>query len=165
MRQGGRRPEVPASLAKIDLDRVRKALFRADGNVTVAAKSLKVSSSDLRRLTQRHPTLLLDALEMAHRQVDKAERKLSEALDGDHKDRALAAAFFVLRHSAAARERGWSRAGGGRDAWEPPPPAAPILVQWAHETTGGYRPLAPNVPEARLASSSSGLAADDDRVH
>ena len=79
MRQGGRRPEVPASL-KIDLDRVRKALFRADGNVTVAAKSLKVSSSDLRRLTQRHPTLLLDALEMAHRQVDKAERKLSEAL-------------------------------------------------------------------------------------
>jgi hypothetical protein len=117
MRQGGRRPKVPVGVAHLDLDRVRRKLFEADGNVTRAAKALKVNSVELRRLTQRHPTLLMDALEMAHRQVDKAERKLSEALDGDHKDRALAAAFFILRHSAAARERGWSRAGGGRDAW------------------------------------------------
>ena len=37
------RPKVPASVANIDLDRVRRALFKADGNVTRAAKSLKVS--------------------------------------------------------------------------------------------------------------------------
>jgi hypothetical protein len=157
--------KVPASVASLDFDRVRKALFKADGNVTVAAKALKVKSADLRRLAWRHPKLIMDALERVHREIDKAEAKLREALDGDHKDRALAAAFFILRHSAAARERGWSRAGSGRDAWEPPPPAATVLVQWASETSGGYRPLAPNVPEARLASSSSGLAADDDRVH
>ena len=36
------RVKVPASVANIDLDRVRRALFKADGNVTKAAKSLKV---------------------------------------------------------------------------------------------------------------------------
>ena len=104
------------------------------------------------------------ALEEAERLIDRAETKVREALDGDHKDRALAAAFFVLRHSAAARDRGWSRAGGG-DAGEPPPPTAPVIVQWAGGTTGGYRPLAPNVPEARLGPRHLGFAADDDRVH
>ena len=86
MGQGGRRPKVPASVASLDLDRVRRALFKADGNVTRAAKSLKVSSADLRRLTWRHPKLILDALENAHRLVDKAEENLLKALDGDHAD-------------------------------------------------------------------------------
>ena len=80
MRQGGHRPKVPASLANIDLDRVRRALFRADGNVTKAAKALKVNSADLRRLTWRHPTLIMDALEHAHRMIDKAEENLRQAL-------------------------------------------------------------------------------------
>ena len=75
-----RRPKVPASVANIDLDRVRRALFKADGNVTRAAKSLKVRSADLRRLTWRHPKLIMDALEHAHRLVDKAEENLLKAL-------------------------------------------------------------------------------------
>jgi hypothetical protein len=57
-------------------------LFKHDGNVTKAAKALKVSSSDLRRLTWRHPTLVMDALEHAHRMIDKAEERLREALYG-----------------------------------------------------------------------------------
>ena len=58
--------QVPTSVANTDLDRVRRALFKADGNVTRAAKSLKVSSADLRRLTWRHPKLILDALELVY---------------------------------------------------------------------------------------------------
>ena len=66
-----------------------------------------MKSGDLRRLTWRHPKLIMDALERVHRQIDKAERKLSEALDDAKADRADRAAMFILSHSAAARERGW----------------------------------------------------------
>jgi hypothetical protein len=148
MRQGGRRPKVPASLANIDLDRVRRVLFKADGNVTRAAKSLKVSSSDLRRLTLRHPTLIMDALEHAHRLVDKAEEKLLEALDGDHPERSLRAATFILSHSAAAREQGWGGSFGGYGD-DPLPPCAPQIVVWEGDMPSGYSPPPPAVPEAR----------------
>jgi hypothetical protein len=132
-------------------------MFKHDGNVTKAAKALKVPSSDLRRLTWRHPTLVMDALEHAHRLVDKAESKLREALCGDHAERSLRAATFILAHSAAARERGWSRhapAGSFSDALYPSSPAAPspTVVLWAGDA-GGYRPLEPNVPEARSLDS------------
>jgi hypothetical protein len=151
MRQGGHRPKVPASVANIDLDRVRRALFKADGNITRAAKSLKVSSADLRRLTWRHPTLIMDALEHAHRLVDKAEENLLKALDGDHADRALRASLFILSHSAAARERGWCRHSGV--GYDDPPTAAPTLVLWAGDAPG-YRPLSPGVPEARRSADA-----------
>jgi hypothetical protein len=165
MRQGGRRPKVPASLANIDLNRVRRALFRADGNVTRAAKALKVNSVDLRRLTQRHPTLIMDALEQAHRLVDCAEAKLREALAGENKDRALAAATYILSHSAAARERGWSRHSASPSLDGLSFAAAPITVIWAGgDMPSGYRPSAPNVPEAR-ALFSSGDSAEDERFH
>ena len=117
-------------VANIDLDRVRRALFKADGNITQAAKALKVKSADLRRLTWRHPTLIMDALEHAHRMVDKAEEKLIAALDGDHPERSLRASLFILSHSAAARERGWGRHGGDSDYLYSPPAAAPVVVIW-----------------------------------
>jgi hypothetical protein len=141
------RVKVPASAAALDLERVRRALFKADGDVSRAAKSLKVKSADLRRLTWRHPTLIMDALERAHRMVDKAEEKLREALDGDHRERSLRASLFILSHSPAARERGWSRHGGGYDI-DPPPAAAPTVVIWAGDSLG-YRQLEPATPEAR----------------
>ena len=91
------RVKVPASVADLDLGRVRRKLFEADGNITKAARALKVNSADLRRLTWRHPTLVMDALEQAHRRVDKAEEKLLAALDGDHFERSLRAAFSSSR--------------------------------------------------------------------
>jgi hypothetical protein len=53
MHRERRRLKIPASVADLDLDRVRRALFKADGNITKAAKALKVRSADLRRLTWR----------------------------------------------------------------------------------------------------------------
>jgi hypothetical protein len=113
MKRYGRRPKGPANLADIDLERVRRALFKADGNVTRAAKALKVNSADLRRLTWARPQLIMLALEQAHRLVDKAEENLRRALDGDNPHRALEASMFVLSHSREARERGWSRVSAG----------------------------------------------------
>jgi hypothetical protein len=158
--------KVPASVASLDLDRVRKAPFRADGNITKAAKSLKVSSTDLRRLTWRHPKLIMDPLESAHRRVDKAEEKLLAALDGDHAERALRASLFILSHSAVARERGWCRHGGdsGYD-YSPPPAAAPTVVIW----DDGYRiyqPPLPSGPEARRAAlAETDPVLEADRIH
>jgi hypothetical protein len=166
MRQGGHRPKVPASLADIDLERVRRVMFKADGNVTRAAKALKVSAADLRRLTWRHPKLIMDALEQAHRLVDKAEEKLLKALDGDHAERSLRASLFILSHSSVARERGWSRHGDHHDLYSRPPSAAvPTVVIWAADAPG-YRPLAPNIPEARRSvEAPSDLVTAVDRVH
>jgi hypothetical protein len=146
MRQGGRKTKVPASLANIDLDRVRRALFKADGNLNRAAKALKVASSDLRRRTWRHPTLIMDTLEQARRLVDKAESKLRQALDSDHKERSLRAATFILSHSAVARAGGWGRHGGASGDFASPLPAAVMI--WTGELPG-YRPPLAAVPEAR----------------
>jgi hypothetical protein len=154
----------PVGLAGLDLGRVARVLVKHRANVSAAAKALKVSSSDLRRLTWSHPRLIELALEEAHRLVDRAEAKLVEALDGDHPDRALSAATYILSHFSVARERGWSRHGGvdgSHDLYSRPPAAAPTLVIWASEGSAGYRPLAPNVPEARAAFDPP----DDRRRH
>ena len=165
------RYRAPAGLAGLDLAVVARVLVKHRANVSAAAKALKVSSSDLRRLTWSHPRLIELALEEAHRLVDRAEARLVEALDGDHKDRAQAAATYILSHFSVARERGWSRHGGGYDM-DPPPAAAPTVVIWAGDSLG-YRPPLPAAPEERMrqvsASASPALSADsakaDARVH
>jgi hypothetical protein len=52
----GYRP--PAGLAGLDLAVVARVLVKHRANVSAAAKALKVSSSDLRRLTWSHPRLI-----------------------------------------------------------------------------------------------------------
>jgi hypothetical protein len=160
-RRPGRRSKVPASLAHMDLDRVKRALFKHEGNVSKAARRLRVNSLDLRRLCWARHELVALALEHAHRLVDKAEEKLIAALDGDHPERSLRASLFILSHSSAARERGWGRHGGdsGYD-YSPPAAAAPVAVIWQGDAAG-YRPLSPAAPEARASVDSLG----DERVH
>jgi hypothetical protein len=145
-----RRLPVPGSVAGLDLKRVARVLVKHRANVSAAAKALGVPSADLRKLTWSHPRLIELALEEAHRLVDRAEARIREALDGDHKDRALAAATYILSHFSAARDRGWSRHGGAGsyDLYSPPPAAVPTVVMWAGDSLG-YRPLEPATPEAR----------------
>ena len=51
--------------------------------------------------------------------VDRAEERIREALHGDHPDRALSAATFILSHHRAARERGWSRSSSAGSSTTP----------------------------------------------
>jgi hypothetical protein len=173
-RRPGRRSKVPASLAHMDLDRVKRALFKHEGNVSKAARTLRVNSLDLRRLCWARHELVALALEHAHRMVDRAESKLLEALDGDHPERSLRASLFILSHSSAARERGWGRfsnfARSFYDADLHPPPT--VIVRWEGDMPPGYRPPLPAVPEERarqeLAAASlspSPAAPEDERVH
>ena len=163
--------KVPASVASLDLDRVRRALFKADGNVTKAAKSLKVSSADLRRLTWRHPTLIMDALERVHCQIDKAEENLTKALRGDHPERSLRASCSFCRiHLWLARAAGVRHVSDSSDyLYSPSPTVAPVKVIWQGDMPVGYKPSLPAVPEARRSadtpSSSSVDSEGNGRVH
>jgi hypothetical protein len=161
-----RRRPVPASVSGLDPVRVARVLVKRQANVSAAARDLGVPSADLRKLTWSHPWLVEVALEEAERLVDRAEARLTAALDGPHPDRALAAATFILSHHRAARERGWGpHSGPYRNLYEVPPAAAPTVVIWAGDAAG-YRPLAPNVPEARAAlAASTDPASKGDRIH
>jgi hypothetical protein len=151
-RRSGRRSKVPGSLADIDLEKVKRALFKHEGNVAAAAKTLGVDSIDLRRLCWAKYELVELALEMAHRIVDRAQARLIEALNGEHPERRLRAALFVLSHSAAARERGWCR--GSSDIYAADPPPAPTVAIWAGDLPG-YRPVSSAIPEARAAAAAA----------
>jgi hypothetical protein len=145
-----RRLHVPASCANIDFARVERALVKHYANVRAAARELDVPSGDLRKLTWSHPRLIELALEEAHRLVDLAESKLREALDGDHPDRALAAATYILSHSSAAPERGWGP--GGYAAYADDPPQR-VEVCWVGDL--------PKY-QATLSAASSGDQPDPD---
>jgi hypothetical protein len=136
-RRPGRRSKVPANLANFDLDRVRRALFRHEGNISKAAKAPGVASIDLRRLCWARHELVALALEQAHRMVDKAEENLRRELYGDHPERSLRAATFVLSHSRAARARGWGRSSAGLHDDIDPRPSLTIVARWADGTLIG----------------------------
>jgi peptidoglycan/xylan/chitin deacetylase (PgdA/CDA1 family) len=141
-----RRLSVPSSCAKLDLGRV--------------ARELKVPSGDLRKLTWSHPKLIELALEEAERLIDRAEERIQEALDGDHPDRALSAATFILSHHRAARERGWQRAGGDSACDYSPPQT--IKVCWLGDSHG-YPPPLPAAPEKRMRQVSASSSPADRR--
>jgi hypothetical protein len=130
-----RRLSVPASVASLPLALVERALIKHHANVRAAACELKVPSGDLRKLTWSHPRLIELALEEAERLIDRAEERIQEALDGDHPDRALSAATFILSHHRAARERGWGRSSYAGSSYDDPPPQT-IKVCWLGDSHG-----------------------------
>jgi hypothetical protein len=106
-----RLPAVSASCRKLDIGLVERALVDARGNVTAAARTLSVPSGDLRRLIWATPSLADAAFEQIEQAIDEAQAVLFEGLQCDDWGRRFQAAVFVLRHSEAARRRGW---GNGR---------------------------------------------------
>ena len=146
--------KVPASVASLDLDRVRRALFKADGNITKAAKSLKVKSADLRRLTWRHPKLIMDALERVHCHDRQGRGEFSQGAPRRSSGAVVAGGLFILSHSACG-SGAWLVSSWRRFSdydYSPPPAAAPTVVIWAGDMPPGYRPSLPAVPEARRLS-------------
>jgi hypothetical protein len=104
-----RRPAIPATCAKLDLALVERALVEAQGNVSAAASALSVPTSDLRRLIWGMPALAGAAYEAIERALDEAQATLFEQLRHDDVRVRLKAAIFLVRHSEAARRRGWGR--------------------------------------------------------
>jgi hypothetical protein len=108
----------------LDQDKVRLALVKLDGNVTEAAKLLKVPPERLRAYVEGMPALRRAVTETMEQGVDMAMAVLFEALRDkmSFQNRYYAAKEFL--RSEAGRRRGF----GGRE-----PASASLQVQ----TTGG----------------------------
>jgi len=121
----------------LDQDEVRALLFAVDGNVTKAAKELKVDPQRLRAYVQAVPALKRAVAETMEQGVDRAIEVLFEGLHDEHsfQNRYYAAKEFL--RSEAGRRRGFGpretaaaalevRAGGATPAtitlkWLEPP--------------------------------------------
>jgi hypothetical protein len=100
-------PNVPATVASLDLSVVIEVLARCGCNVTDAAADLGVPASDLRRLMWANPKLQDEVFEVVEARLDVAEKNIAEALHSDDSRRRDGASFFVLRNTARAKRRGW----------------------------------------------------------
>jgi hypothetical protein len=98
---------IPATCADLDLEAAGRALIRASGNVSAAAKALKVPARDLRLLTFAVPELIDAALEAEEQVLDEAQALLFEALRGGDMRRRIRAAGLFLRATAQGRRRGF----------------------------------------------------------
>ena len=115
---------IPASCAKLDLNRVRRMLIKKHGNISATAKKLGVPTHDLRLMALAVPALTNAALEVEEQALDEAEAVIRRALRESDVTRRIAAAGHILRTSPAARRRGF-----GRSIDEAPPPA-PVVIKW-----------------------------------
>lgn len=97
--------ERPIELA-LDVEECRTALWRCGGNVTEAAKLLKVTSLRLRSFVNKSAYLSAEMQEAKDQIVDKAEAVVVDALDDtEDKSRRDTMARFVL--GSQGRSRGW----------------------------------------------------------
>ena len=123
--------ERPAELP-LDTEECRTALWMAAGNITEAAKLLKITSIRLRNFVKKSAYLTAEMQEAADRLVDIAESNVKEALtdplDASRRD---TMSRFVL--SNIGRARGW---GSGNSAGVNVKNTAggTIIVQWADGT-------------------------------
>jgi hypothetical protein len=84
---------------------VEHELIRAERNVCAAARALGVRTADLRAMTRSVPTLMDEAFEAVERGFDQVEQILWQGLRSEDIRQRLRTASFLLRHSAAGRQR------------------------------------------------------------
>lgn len=126
--------ERPSELP-LDAEECRTALWMCAGNITEAAKLLKITSIRLRTFVKKSPYLTAEMQEAADRLVDIAEANVLDALeDREDASRRDTMSRFVLTN--IGRSRGWGtghspsvnvkNSGGGT-----------IIVQWGDGTQFG----------------------------
>lgn len=93
----------------LDREEVRTAIWMADGNVTAAAKLVKINPSRLRHFIRSSEYLSREMEEAAERLIDKAEDVVRDALSDSDPSRADPMARFVL--NSIGKRRGWGTAG------------------------------------------------------
>lgn len=140
-----RPPELP-----LDIEECRTALWMASGNISEAARILKITSIRLRNFVKKSAYLSAEMQEAADRLVDIAESNVKEALtdplDASRRD---TMSRFVL--SNIGKARGW---GSGNTGGISVKNAAggTIIVQWEdgtkfnEEQQGELVDVTPNKP-------------------
>jgi hypothetical protein len=132
-------PTMPYSERPSDLpletEECRTAIWMAAGNITEAAKLIKVSSNRLRVFVKKSAYLTAEMQEAADRLVDIAEANVRDALlDKEDPSRRDTMSRYVL--SNIGRSRGWGTA-GGPNVNVKNSPGGTIVVQWADGSTFG----------------------------
>jgi hypothetical protein len=89
-------PKVPDSCRDLDLVHVSRVLAKHYGHIPSAARELRVSPVDLRRLTWAKPHLLDEAHEEMELVVIRANAELIEALYSDDPRRQMWASDRIL---------------------------------------------------------------------
>ena len=129
--------ERPVSLP-LDVEECRTALWRTRGNITEAAKLIKVTPLRMRQFIQKSPYLSAEMQEAQDQLVDLAQDVVFEALtDEDDKGRKDTMARFVL--GTQGKARGWGHATGGGMSIKNST-GGTIIVQWADGSTFGDAP-------------------------
>jgi hypothetical protein len=103
-------PRVPDSCGDLDPAHVSRVVAERCGDIYAAAKELRVSGPDLKRLTWARPHLLDEAHEAMEVVVARAHGELIDALYGDNPRRRMWASEKILsswlaRDSPLARAR------------------------------------------------------------
>lgn len=119
------------------VEECRTSLWLVRGNITEAAKLLKVTSLRLRQFVNKSPYLLSEMQEAKDQIVDVAETVVYEALtDEDDKGRKDTMSRYVL--SNLGRHRGWGTTQTGINIKNTQ--GGTIVVQWADGSTFGEAP-------------------------
>jgi len=123
--------ERPVELP-LDVEECRTAIWMAAGNITEAAKLLKVTSIRLRNFVKKSPYLSAEMQEAADRLVDIAESNVLDALtDGLDPSRRDTMSRFVLGN--IGKHRGWGSGSSGAVNVKNSA-GGTIIVQWADGT-------------------------------
>lgn len=133
--------ERPAELPLV-VEECRTALWRARGNVSIAADLLKIPSLRLRNFIKKSPFLTDEQKEARDRLVDRAEEIMYEAMeDGDDPGRRDTMARFVASNLGKDRGFGVPNAGVTLNL-----PKGPMTITWGDgsQITGNDNTPAPS---------------------
>jgi len=120
--------ERPSELP-LDVEECRTAIWMTAGNISEAAKLLKVTSIRLRNFVKKSPYLSAEIQEAADRLVDIAEKNVLDALtDEQDPSRRDTMSRFVLGN--IGKSRGWG-SGGPASVNVRNSAGGTIIVQWA----------------------------------
>jgi len=127
--------ERPVELP-LDVEECRTAIWMTAGNITEAAKLLKITSIRLRNFVKKSPYLSAEMAEAADRLVDIAESNVKEALQDElDPSRRDTMSRFVL--SNIGKHRGWGT--GSPNVNVKNTAGGTIIVQWADGTSFGNK--------------------------
>jgi hypothetical protein len=117
----------------LDVEECRTAIWMAAGNITEAAKLLKITSIRLRAFVKKSPYLSAEMQEAADRLVDIAEANVKDALTDElDPSRRDTMARFVLTN--IGKHRGWGT-GNSVGVNVKNTAGGTIIVQWADGTS------------------------------
>lgn len=130
----------------LDVEECRTALWKYQGNVTNAAKHLKISPARMRTFIKKSPYLTREMQEAKEMMLDKAEENIWDALESDDDVRRDSMTKFV--YNTFGRLRGFGQ--GASSKVEVNTGGGNVVITWADGNTLGQSSEVPNTIEGEI---------------